>query len=161
MIKFIILYLLTPLFIVLHAEAQDFESGKVGFSCSFTGTSTFTVKNMTKLALDSNYCEIRKKMINGNTAEKYLSVILCEAFQESNLIILNDEEISTIQRLYNSNRKIAICSGCSITNGKLTIGELLNKNSKFSTTENARRWANTLVKRIELQIKILNGKDQN
>jgi len=140
--KIITLFLVVVFTVTCRASAQNNkEGGMVGFSCSFFGKPSPLVRKMSKYSLSFQYKGLKKLLIDGDNAERYLSVILYEALIDTNKIILTKVERSTIEKLYSSNAMVSVCSGCTLFK-KFSISELLNGNH---IDDEARKWAKRIV----------------
>jgi len=138
--------LLTIVFAVFtNLVAQHTEGGTVGFSCSFVGRPSFSVLKMSKLASHAKFNRIRRKLVKGSTAEKYLAIILCETLVARNKIVLTDAELKIIEDSYGSSTKISICQGCTMFQ-TVSISELLAQISSNHIGGRARKWAKRVTR---------------
>lgn len=155
--KNIALYLIIPWIILSNVNAQDTYGGLVGFSCSITGAPSVTVRKMSKLVLESKYEVIKELLINGNSAERYLSVILCETLQSRHIVYISQNENEVIQRLYNSDVRIQVCSGCTLFK-TFSFSELLQGIVGKDFRNQTRKWAQRIVKKKVFKNNSTNGK---
>ena len=138
--KIKVLFLILVFTTAYSASAQSHEQGMVGFSCSFAGTPSLLVMKMSKLASKSKYEELRRKLVEGNTGEKYLAIILCETLEEKNEITLTTVEKAIIEDSYHSYARVSICAGCTMFQA-VSLSELLNQTSSNHFGGRARKWA--------------------
>lgn len=142
--KILVLFLTIALTGFSNLRAQHTEGGVVGFSCSFVGKPSLSVMKMSKLASKSQYDKIKRKLVKGSMAEKYLAVILCETLVKENRIVLTAIERKIIEDSYHSNVRVLICAGCTMFQ-TASISELLNQTSINYIGGNARTWAERIV----------------
>lgn len=147
--KNITIFLIITWSFLFHLNAQNSKGGLVGFSCSITGTPSVTVRKMSKLVLESKYEIIKKLLTNGNSAERYLSVILCETLQSKRMFYISQNENEVIQRLYNSDARIQVCSGCTLFK-TFSFSELLHGIAGKDFRNQTRKWAQRLVEKKRL-----------
>ena len=138
--KIIVLFLMVVNTVSWKTAAQDNEGDMVGFSCSFIGRPTPLVIKMTKFASPSKHKKLKKLLLQGNSAEQYLAVVLYEALIDANKITLTTAERNTIEKLYRTNATVRICSGCTFLKN-VSISELLNGNHNYQ----ARKWAKRIA----------------
>ncbi|MFD2588921.1 MULTISPECIES: hypothetical protein [Flavobacteriaceae] len=139
--KIITLFLVVLFTVTCRVSAQNQEGGMIGFSCSFIGKPSLLVRKMSKISLPSQYKDLKKLLIYGDNAERYLSVVLFEALIAKNKIVISEAEKDTITILYQSKAMLSICSGCALFK-RVTISELLNGNY---IDKQAREWAKRIV----------------
>lgn len=119
-------------------QFKDYNN-TVGFICGSTGSSTRIVKKFYQKIENKNYNAIKAMLYSKNAAKNFLAVILCEKLREKSKIKLKDKDLKKIAELYQSERTVEICGGCTfIKFVKLSV--LLKNEDENKTRDDAEEW---------------------
>ena len=134
------IFIILILFAAHSAFSQKVEV--IGFACGFGGGPTRSVTLMDSLVEIKNFKTLKNKLQSDNSAEKCLSVIICEILETKEIIRLSKEEKEFIIESYKSQDELSLCSGCTY-HGQTTIKDFLNKtdqeDSRFSFRDQAEK----------------------
>ena len=157
----LIFYLLTFVFLSCGGkETENFETQNkkieippqtkkidpnnlIGFACYYSGKKSNPVKLFSKLIVDKNYSEIRKRLEDKKPAIKYLAIIVCKKLEEKGKVQLSEREQNLININIKSSEKITICSGCT-NEEELSIEEMFTEGNFLK--KQTESWMNEILK---------------
>jgi hypothetical protein len=126
-------------------QTKKEEKTLIGFTCSFSGSASNSVKEFTRLLDKKDYKKICSQLRSKNPARKFLAVIICEKLKELGKIVLSEENLTSINLIHNNEDVISVCSGCTYYE-KLTIKDLLNKTKGHEIYDYAEYWLTQHIK---------------
>jgi len=127
----------------VEGNAQFNYKEMVGFGCGFGGEQTESVQKISKLIAKEKYQVVSKLLDSDNNAERFLAIIVCEELSKRKKLALSKEQQDVILALYDSNRYVSVCSGCTYWD-RLRFKEILEKNNHMR--KSALYWFEKLYK---------------
>ena len=133
----------------LTADAQfDWDSKNadkkiLGFGCSFDGSPTKPVSDITEPFLNKDFDKIRKTLNSKLLADKFLAVILLEQLNKKKELELTNSEHERISEIKSSTELVPVCSGCTYWM-EHPLNELLNEDHLMY--QSAMNWFKTYYK---------------
>ena len=129
---------------LLEGQSKMSPEEILGFSCGFGGAETEVVKKTSSLLAKNDFNSIITLVDSNNNANLFLAIIIVEKLNNLKKIEISEELNQKILAAYNSNKMVAVCSGCTYWDF-VSLKTLLDRNNTHHMKESTDIWLDKIL----------------
>jgi hypothetical protein len=120
-------------------DSKTWDKESLGFGCSVSGEMTKPVWRMTNYLADRQFDKIRETLKSDLPADQFLATFLLEKLRDKRELEISDEELKRIEEIKISNKRVPICSGCTVWT-EMSLSSLFETKTKDIIARSADSW---------------------
>ncbi|MBX2897928.1 MAG: hypothetical protein KF763_20970 [Cyclobacteriaceae bacterium] len=120
-------------------DSKDWNKESLGFGCSVDGQQTKPVLKMTGYLADRKFEKIREALNSDLPADQFLATYLMEKLRDKKELEISEKELERIQEIKSSDKKVPICSGCTLWT-EMPLSSLFDTKTKEIISISADSW---------------------